>query len=197
MITALRARLTGSVPHFGLEDAAELAGSLAALSRSGLSPGRIWQVLAEQQSGEAPVARHVAGMLAVGGTTAAGLRMAAQVTTGQGARALGWLMITAQVAERTGAPSAGVYDGLTQGIQAELEQAGEMAVALSGPRATALVLALLPVAGCGLGLLMGVNTIAVLIGTGPGRLCLVAGAGLWIAGRRWITRLLGSIQASP
>jgi tight adherence protein B len=184
------------MPDFGLEDAAELAGMLAALSRSGLPPVRIWQLLSEEMSAVAEPARRVAGMLALGGSAAAGLRIAAQVTPGSGARALGWLMITAQVVEHTGAPSAGVHDGLVQGIHAELEQAGELAVALAGPKATALVLSLLPLAGCGLGMLMGVNTLAVLLGSGPGRACLVTGAAFWIAGRRWIGHLLASVQAT-
>lgn len=184
--------LRRSEPGFGLEDAAELAGLLAALSRSGLPPGRIWQLLSQQRCPAAAPAQAVAGMLAVGGTAAGGLRIAAAATRGPGAPVLRWLMITTQVAERTGAPISGVYQGLVDGIHAELDHAGEVAVALAGPRTTALVLALLPLAGCLLGLLMGVNTAAVLLATAPGRVCLVLGAAFWIAGRRWIARLLAA-----
>ncbi len=194
MITSVRERFWSPSANLTLEDAAELTGLLAALSRSGLPPARIWHLIAQERSGVAFPAGTVAGMLDVGGSTAAGLRIAAAEVAGPGAVALGWLMITADVTERTGASSATVYDGLVHGIDAELEQAGEMAVAMAGPRATALVLALLPMAGCGLGLLMGVNTVAVLTGTAPGRICLCTGAGFWLVGRRWIARLLAKTQ---
>lgn len=188
-------------PHppapFGTQDAAELAGLLAALSRAGLPPSRTWQILAGQPSGLAAPARVVSGMLTVGGSLADGLLAAERETRGDGVPVLAWLRVTAAVAQRTGAGPARVYDELVHGIHEELEQAQERAVALAGPRATALVLALLPLAGFVLALLMGVNTLAVLTGSGPGRICLFAGAGLWFAGRQWIRRLMAAAQPEP
>lgn len=180
---------------FTRDDAAELAGLLAALSRAGLAPSRTWQILAEHSSGVAVPARSVAGMLAVGGSPADGLDLAARDTRGSGAQALTWLRITSQLADRTGAPVARVYDGLTDGIHEELALGQEQAIALAGPRATAFVLTVLPLAGLLLGLLVGVNTMAVLVGTAPGRACLLGGVVLWLAGQRWIQRLMRSAAA--
>jgi tight adherence protein B len=179
---------------FTPEDAAELAGLLAALSRAGLAPGRTWQILSEHSSAVAVPARQVTGMLELGGSVPDGLALAAQHAHGPGAQVLVWLRITAQMAERTGAPAAAVYDGLVRGIDEELEQAQELSIALAGPRATAAVLAALPLAGLVLALLMGVNSLAVLTGTTVGRACLTGGVLLWLAGQRWMKRLLGGVR---
>ena len=65
-------------------------------------------------------------------------------------------------------------------------------MALAGPRATASVLAALPLAGIGLGALIGVNVPAVLLGTPLGWACTVGGGLLWAAGRGWSARLVRS-----
>jgi tight adherence protein B len=177
---------------FSRDDAAELCGRLAALSRAGLPASRVWQVLAESAGPTAEVAGTVAGMVAVGGSTADGLRLAAHQVRGPGVEALAWLAVTAEVIERSGAPSAVVFDGVGEGLLAEIAQADEREVALAGPRTTAAVLAGLPFAGVGLGAVMGVNSLAVLVGTPVGWACAASGGLLWVAGRRWSSRLVAS-----
>jgi tight adherence protein B len=65
-------------------------------------------------------------------------------------------------------------------------------VALAGARATATLLAGLPLVGAGLGFLMGANVVAVLLGTPIGRACLVVGVAAWVVGRRWTRHLVSS-----
>lgn len=95
-----------------------------------------------------------------------------------------------RLARTTGAPLADVIDQVVAGI-AEGTQAHDLrATALAGPRATARLLAWLPLAGLGLGLLLDADPLAVLMGGGAGGICLVAGLVLFIAGRRWVAVLV-------
>ena len=177
---------------FTRDDAAELCGRVAALSRAGLPTARVWQVLAESPGCTAEPAAVVAGMLAVGGSTADGLRLAASRLTGTGVEALGWLAVTAEVIDRAGAPAALVLDEVGAGLIAQIAQADEREVALAGPRATASVLAALPLAGVALGGLIGVNILGVLFGTPLGWACTASGGLLWGLGRAWSAALVRS-----
>jgi tight adherence protein B len=177
---------------FARDDAAELCGRVAALSRAGLPGSRVWKVLSEGRGGPAEVAAIVAGMIEVGGSAAEGLHLAAGRPVGPGVEPLTWLAVTAEVIERSGAPAALIFDGVGEGLLAQIAQADEREVALAGPRTTAAVLAALPLVGVALGALIGVNTLAVLLGTPLGWSCSASGALLWIAGRRWTSRLVAS-----
>jgi tight adherence protein B len=182
---------------FTRSDAADLCGRVAALSRAGLAQPRVWQVLAESGGPGAQVAGAVAGMHAVGGSTAEGLRLAAGRTGGSGAETLAWLAVTAEVIDSSGAPAALVLDRVEAGLLAELARADELEVALAGPRATASVLATLPLAGIALGALVGVNSLALLLGSRAGWACTLGGGLLWVAGRAWSARLVSSAGRTP
>jgi tight adherence protein B len=183
-------RARGRLAEFSRDDAVELCGRLAALSLAGLPPGRAWQVLAEGRGPAATVARTVAGMVAVGGPAADGLRLAAGRTGGPGVEALHWLAVTVEVVERSGAPAALVFERAGEGLLTQITGAQDREVALAGPRATATVLATLPLAGLLLGPLAGSDPLGVLLGTRPGWACAVAGGLLWVTGRRWSRRLV-------
>lgn len=203
-LCALRARLpgraSGAPGGVTRSDVADLASRLAALLRAGVPPQRTWQVLGTTSGPAADVARTVAAMTAVGGSVSEGLHLAARGVAsagGQGtADAVGWLAVAAEVVDRSGAPSAAVYDGITAGLLAELAAADEQDVALAAPRTTATVLSCLPLAGIALGAAVGADVIGTLLGSSVGRLCLIGGLGLWWAGRRWITRLVTSAGAA-
>jgi tight adherence protein B len=177
---------------FSRDDAAELCGQVAALSRAGLPAARIWPILAASPGPTAEAAGTVAGMLAVGGSTAEGLHLAAGRLTGPGVDALTWLAVTAEVIDRAGTPAAVVLDQVGSGLLAQIAQADERESALAAPKATASLLEALPLAGMGLGALIGVNVPAVLIGTAPGRIAAVAGVLFWTVGRAWTSRLVAS-----
>jgi tight adherence protein B len=178
--------------RFSRDDAAQLCGQLSALSRAGLAPARAWQTLAESRGPAREVATTVAGMLAVGGSAADGLALAAGQLRGPGVEALDWLAATSEVMERSGAPAAVVLDGVGEGLLAQIAQLDERDVALAGPKTTARVLGSLPIIGVLLGAAMGVNTLAVLLGTPLGWACGTVGTLLWVLGRRWSSRLVAT-----
>jgi tight adherence protein B len=62
--------------------------------------------------------------------------------------------------------------------------------ALAGPRATVSLLAWLPLMGLGLGVALGVDPVAILVGTPLGLAALAAGLVLTVAGRMWSARLV-------
>ena len=181
---------------FSRDDAAQLCGRVAALTRAGLPAARVWQVLADGSGPTARTAAIVAGMVAVGGSAADGLRLAARQGSGTGLEALTWLAITVEVIERSGAPAALVLDAVGDGLLAQITQADEREVALAGPRTTATVLSALPVIGVLLGAAIGVNTLGVLAGTRIGWACAAGGGLFWFAGRRWTTALVRSAGRS-
>ena len=168
-----------------------LAERLAALARAGVPETRAWQVLAAAGDAGGRTAGMVAAMAAAGGSVTAGLRLAA---TGPppGPPALAWLALAQDVLERSGAPPAAVLDRFAAATRAEIAQREERSVALAGPRATATVLAVLPLVAPGLGWLMGADPVGTLAGTSAGRCCLVVGAAAWLAGRWWTGRLVAS-----
>jgi tight adherence protein B len=179
------------------QEIADLVGRLAALTRAGVPPGRAWRVLATSDGPGAEIARVTSDMIASGGSTADGLALAVDAwppaNGPPGAKdALGWLAVATDVMDRSGAPSAAVYDGMAVGMLAELARIDEQEVALAGARTTASLLAALPLVGAGLGFLMGANVVAVLVGTPIGRACLVLGVTAWLVGRRWTRRLVAS-----
>jgi tight adherence protein B len=182
-------------------DVADLVGRLAALTRAGVASGRAWQVLADGGGPASPVAQTTSDMLASGGTASDGLRLAIRTwPPGPGPPgaldAVGWLALATEVIDRSGAPSAAVYDGLAEGVLAELACVDEEEVALASARTTAALLAALPLAGAGLGFAMGVNVVGILVGTPIGRVCLVLGIAAWLGGRRWTRHLVNSAAST-
>ena len=162
-----------------------LAGRVASLSRAGLPLTRVWPVLAEHDRVAAALCARVSRALAMGATTAEGLRLAAP-----GAGPVAWLALACAVAERAGAPMAEVLDGVAAVIRADQDAQRQRESAMAGPRATATLLSWLPLAGIGLSLLTGVDAVGVLLSTAAGRGCLVAGLALWAGGGVWMRRLL-------
>jgi tight adherence protein B len=171
-------------------DVADLAEQLAAAFRAGLPPMRAWEVLAERPGSFASLADAVSRRVGLGMPAGWSLWQAA----GPGRSAVAPLAVAFDLCERSGAPAAEVLVGLAAGLRAEAAAATEARIALAAPKATATVMSLLPVAGLGLGALLGVDTVRVLLGTPPGHACLVLGAAAWVTGRWWIRRLVAAAQ---
>src|SRR5699024_11575968 len=66
--------------------------------------------------------------------------------------------------------------------------------AMAAPRATARLLAWLPLAGLGLGVLLGVDPLVVFADGGLGTASLLLGLLLMLLGRRWSALLVGRAQ---
>ncbi|WP_233549935.1 type II secretion protein F [Cellulomonas rhizosphaerae] len=100
------------------------------------------------------------------------------------------VVVAAGVARSLGAPLAGVLEHVAGSVAAEEEAAAELDAALAGPRATARVLAWLPVLGLVVAGLLGADPLAVVLGGGIGTASAVLGAGLLVLGRLWTRGLL-------
>ena len=99
-----------------------------------------------------------------------------------------------EVSEDSGAALAGALDRLIAGARQAEQVRREVSAQLAGPRATVRVLALLPLVGLGMGLLMGADPIGFLTGTPWGWVCLVVAAVLEVAGVFWMRRLVSGIE---
>lgn len=95
-----------------------------------------------------------------------------------------------EVAERSGAPLAAVLSRYAAQRDAQLDSDAARGTALAGPRATVRLLSWLPIFGLGVGYLLGVDPVAVLLGSAPGIATLCAGAVLMVMGRFWSSRLV-------
>jgi tight adherence protein B len=91
-----------------------------------------------------------------------------------------------EVAVSAGGPAAPALDGLAAGLRDRHDAIGEIAALAAQARLSAIVVGTAPLVALGLSLLVDRRVAPTLIGTGPGRACLLAGvaleglAGLWM-----------------
>lgn len=98
---------------------------------------------------------------------------------------------------RTGCSLAAVAGALEDDLRAQHRQRIDLRTATAGPRASAAVLAGLPVLGLAMGAGIGADPWRVLTTTGPGQLLLVAGLLLEVAGIAWAGRLTRRALPEP
>lgn len=99
-----------------------------------------------------------------------------------------------QVGEGSGAAMAGALDRLIEGARVSSAVRLEAAAQLSGPKATVRVLALLPLIGLGMGVLMGADPLGFLLGSIWGWLVLLLAGLLEVAGVWWMRTLVAGIE---
>lgn len=108
-----------------------------------------------------------------------------------------------EVCSATGSGLATGVERLEEGLRAAEAQRRAVAAELAGPRATASLLAVLPVAGVGLAAALGADPLHVLLHTAVGEGCLLGGLLLDAAGLLWTRRLVagavgaGAVGGSP
>ncbi|HSV67072.1 MAG TPA: type II secretion system F family protein [Mycobacteriales bacterium] len=170
----------------------EAVAVLAAELRAGQSQDRALAAAAQAvRGGPAAVLDAAAAVGRLGGSAAAVLRAAdgcAQPAAGLLRRvAAGW-----QLSESAGASLSTVLDQAERAARDRQRHDHQLAALLAGPRATAVLLAALPVVGLALGVAMGAHPLAVLLGTAAGQGALVAGVLLEMAGLAWTERIVRS-----
>jgi tight adherence protein B len=101
-----------------------------------------------------------------------------------------------RVGADTGIALAGVLARVEADLAAADEQHRAVSVALAGPRASAVVLATLPLLGLGLGAAMGARPWAFLFGSGAGQIVCCAGVLLDVGGVLWLRTILRRAEAS-
>ena len=105
-------------------------------------------------------------------------------------RALLRVSAAVELSARTGCSLAAVVGAVEDDLRARLHAAEELRSAVAGPRASAVVLAGLPVLGLVMGAGVGADPWSVLTTTPVGQALLVAGVGLEVAGLAWSSRLV-------
>jgi tight adherence protein B len=99
-----------------------------------------------------------------------------------------------ELATYAGAPLSRVLAQVAADFDAQDARARDLAVALSGPRATAVLLAGLPVLGVVLGTALGARPLAFLIETHAGHAVLLLGVALDAVGVIWVERLIRRVE---
>ncbi|WP_328289730.1 type II secretion system F family protein [Nocardia aurantiaca] len=158
--------------------------------RIGAHPSAAAAVAARETEGE--VARAFAVSAAssrLGGSGAEGLRRPGSVVAEELARVAGaW-----RVAERHGLALAELLAAARLDLLGRKRFRDRTAAALAGARATAAVLALLPLLGIGLGQMMGASPLHVLFRSAIGTVLLPLGSALTCAGLLWSDAITGKV----
>jgi tight adherence protein B len=150
--------------------------------RVGAHPAGAASAAAEECAGSAARAFEIASARArLGGSVAEGLRRGdATIAAELGRIAEAW-----RIAEEHGLALAELLEAARRDLLARIRFGARLDSSLAGARATAAVLAGLPILGIGLGQLMGAAPLRVLLGGGAGAALLVTGTGLTCAGLLW------------
>lgn len=174
--------------------AASVIGLCAAVAgelRAGRQPAQA--LLAAGAPGLGAAGSAVVAAARYGGDVAGALRAAARLP---GAEGLTGMAACWQVAVEGGAGLASGLERIAAGLRAQRDQREELRAQLAGPRATALMLALLPAGGFLMGSALGADPLRVLLHTPAGWSCLVAGGLLEWGGVAWTARIVADAEGA-
>lgn len=166
-------------------DVARLAERIATVIAGGCAPRMAWDAVCDTLA-PGPL-RDLARRVADG----ADPRRAAQGALAS-STAIRSLAVALTVCERTGAPTVVVLSGLATALRDLHDAALARTAAFAGPRSTARILLVLPLAGLGLGFLLGADPVSFLLGSASGRAVGILGCALTLWGWAWMHRLLRS-----
>lgn len=169
--------------------AVEACGALAAELSACRSPGEALSVAAELGTGAfGSGCLDAAGAVRLGGDVPAALEAAAAASAVPAL--LRGLAACWEVCSATGAGLAGAVEQLATAGRAEAERRRAVEAELAGPRATAGLLAVLPLGGLLLAAGLGADPVHQLLHTPLGAACAVLGVGLDLLGLAWTARLV-------
>lgn len=177
-------------PGAALEETADIAHRLAILLGAGLDPRGAIRALAD-------TCEPLAAAAARSSPLEVPEALCAASTTDVAARR-GWRYLAAcwAVATESGAPLAATLERAAEAIRALADADRQIELALTGPVATARVVALLPAAGVGMAMLIGADPLGVVVGTVPGAVAGVLGAAALVSGVRWNRRLVAAARVT-
>jgi tight adherence protein B len=169
----------------------ELCTGFAAELRAGRPPVVALRLAAGTLPGQLRAElRPVLGAADSGGDVPAAMRAASR---GPGWHGLAWLAACWQVGVDSGAGLADAVERLAGALRDDQRARREVAAQLAAPRATARLLAALPVLGIALSTALGQRPLSFLFGSGYGLGCLAAGVAVDVAGIVWTSRLARSV----
>jgi tight adherence protein B len=163
-----------------IADLAETLRSLVGELRAGAHPA----VAAESVAVDAPPAG-AGAMRAI----AAAARLGGDIEQANNEPLLAETAHAWALAQRHGLPLADVLEAVVRDLDQRARFARQVNARMAGPRASATILAFLPVAGVGLGEAMGARPLHILADTAAGQVLLVFGVALVCAGVVWSARL--------
>jgi len=179
--------------------AGPVAGALVAVyGACGVGVGlRGWRGRTEARSRRSAVdaVMALAAELRAGLPVGAAFATAAPALTGPGAVGEDAAMVArrvaaaVQLAETSGAPLADVLDRLDVHLRTADRARATAAAQAAGARVSALLLAVMPAAGAGLGVMVGADPLRMLLHTPLGASCLFGAVVLQLAGLVWSARL--------
>ncbi len=184
----LRARAAARDEAAERTGARQACAALSAELRAGRDPAGALEVAATAATG--PFARSLLAAAAaarLGGDVAAALESGPPSAVPQVRRGLAACWTASAT---TGAGLAAAVDRLEEGLRGAAEARRSVEAEVAGPRATAGLLALLPVAGVLLAAGLGADPLHVLLETPVGLACLVLGLALDGLGVWWTGRLV-------
>lgn len=189
---ALRARRGRAARRAAEEEArraVEACGALSAELSAGRSPAEALSVAAELGTGAFGAGcLDAAGAVRLGGDVPAALEAAAAASAVPAL--LRGLAACWEVCSATGAGLAAAVEQLATAGRAEAERRRAVEAELAGPRATAGLLAVLPLGGLLLAAGLGADPVHQLLHTPLGAVCAVLGVGLDLLGLAWTARLV-------
>ena len=145
----------------------------------------------------AAIRREVSAVSAGEGIVVPATKGAVGIRARRDVRVWGELAACFDTAEASGCPLADVLARFAAHLETEDDAEAARQTALAGPRATVRLLTWLPLSGLGLGLLLGVDPVATLLGNPWGLAALAAGMALTAAGRLWSARLVRAAAEAP
>ncbi|KQX45699.1 hypothetical protein ASE09_19920 [Streptomyces sp. Root66D1] len=164
-----------------------LYGAVVGELRAGWQPAQALSFAARETGALGAEEAAVLAAARFGGDVPEALRRAA---ARDGADGLAGMAACWQVAVDGGAGLAAGLDRLEAALRDHREQRERLRAELAGAWATVAVLALLPVAGIGLGAALGADPLRVLLRTPAGLGCLAVGGALEAAGLWWAARIV-------
>jgi tight adherence protein B len=164
-----------------------LCSAIAGEVRAGRQPGEALLCAAREGEGLGGGQATVLAAARFGGDVPGALAAAAREP---GADGLLGLAACWRVAVDRGAGLAAGLDRLEGALRAERDQRADLRAQVAGARATAVMLAGLPALGLLLGTALGADPLRVLLHTGAGLGCLLAGAVLEGLGTWWAMRIV-------
>ncbi|MCG5215237.1 type II secretion system F family protein [Streptosporangium soli] len=170
----------------------ELCHGLSAELAAGRTPAEaLTRAAREVDFPDPPAMRAVLGAARDGGDVSAAMIAAAPERGGDGLRRLAacW-----QVSIRTGAALSVLVDRVGGTLRAAESHRHEVAAQLAGPRASARLLAALPLLGLLLAAALGMRPLHFLFGSPAGLACLLLGVSLDVCGLWWTNRLMTRAQ---
>jgi tight adherence protein B len=165
---------------------AALAVRLWARSTTGRAQARSYRAAVESV---AALAADLRAGQPVGPALAAAEAIRGPVVGEPAGAVVGRVAAAVALAEASGAPLAEVLDRLDTHLRGVDRARATASAQAAGARASALLLAAMPVAGVGLGAVVGVDSASVLLHTPLGSACLATAVILQLAGLAWAGRL--------